>query len=111
MAPRAHFFLSFSAQGVRDHLHDVAAAAGLGPRKEVRFLIPGNDSRPADVFLPHWKQGKDVALDVAVVNPCKGGTVVEAAAVAGFALNDTFKARCRSLLRLASERGSSSCPW
>ena len=59
----------------------------------MRFLIPGNDSRPADVLLPHWKAGKDVALDVAVVNPCKGGTVVEAAAAAGYALNDTFKSK------------------
>ena len=30
---------------------------------------------------------------VAVVNPCKGGTVVEAAATAGYALNYTFKSK------------------
>ena len=90
---------------LRDHLHDVAAAAGLGPRKEVRFLIPGNDSRPADVLLPHWKQGKDVALDVAVVNPCKGGTVVEAAAVAGFALNDTFKSKMQKSAEACQREG------
>ena len=26
-------------------VHDLAAEAGLGPRKEVRFLLPGRDSR------------------------------------------------------------------
>ena len=30
-----------------DVVHQVAAAAQLAPRKEVRFLIPGRDSRPA----------------------------------------------------------------
>ena len=90
---------------LRDHLHDTAAAAGLGPRKEERFLIPGNDSRPADVLLPHWKAGKDVALDVAVVNPCKGGTVVEAAAAAGYALNDTFKSKMQKAAEACQREG------
>ena len=30
---------------------EVAAAAQLAPRKEVRFLIPGRDSRLADLLL------------------------------------------------------------
>ena len=38
-------------------VHQVAAAAQLAPRKEVRFLIPGRDSRPADVLLPQWSGG------------------------------------------------------
>ena len=32
-----------------------------------------------------------MTLDVTVVNPCKGGTVVGAAAAAGYALNDKSK--------------------
>ena len=71
----------------------------------MRFLIPGNDSRPADVLLPHWKAGKDVALDVAVVNPCKGGTVVEAAAAAGYALNDTFKSKMQKAAEACQREG------
>ena len=67
---------------LRDHLHDTAVAAGLGPVREVRFLIPGEDSRPADVLLPHWTGGKDAALDVTVVNPCQTATVVGAATTA-----------------------------
>ena len=41
-------------------------AAGLGPVKEGRFLLPGQDRRPADVLLPYWNGGKDAALDVTV---------------------------------------------
>ena len=51
-------------------------AAGLGPAREVRFLIPGEDSRPADVLLPHWVGGKDAALDITVVNSLQVATVV-----------------------------------
>ena len=47
----------------------------------------------------------DVALDVAVVNPCKGGTVVEAAAVAGFALNDTFKSKMQKSAEACCSEG------
>ena len=45
-------------------MHQVAAGAQLAPRKEVRFLIPGRDSRPADVLLPQWSGGWDAALEV-----------------------------------------------
>ena len=47
------------------------------------FLIPGEDSRPADVLLLHWVGGKDAALDVIVVNPCQTTTVVGAATKLG----------------------------
>ena len=42
----------FCHHHLRNHLHEVAVAAGLGPAKEARFLIPGEDSRPAYVFIP-----------------------------------------------------------
>ena len=38
---------------LRDALFDTAVAAGLGPVKEGRFLLPGSDRRPADVRLPN----------------------------------------------------------
>ena len=53
---------------MRNHLYEVALAAGLGPVKEARLLIPGEDSRPADVYLPQFAAGLDAAIDVTVVN-------------------------------------------
>ena len=41
--------------------------AGLAPVKEGRALIPGNNMRPADIFIPHWAGGRDAALDVTVL--------------------------------------------
>ena len=71
---------------LRDHLHQLAASAALGPSKESRFLLPGQDRRPADVFIPNWAAGLDAALDITVVNPLQSFTVAEASATPGHAL-------------------------
>ena len=65
------------------------------PAREVRFLIPGEDSRPADVLLPHWVGGKDAALDITVVNCLQVATVVGAATEAGHALTHAFNRKMR----------------
>ena len=49
---------------LRDALYETAVAAGLGPTKEGRFLLPGADRRPADILVPNWAGGRDAALDV-----------------------------------------------
>ena len=54
---------------LRDALFEMAVSAGLGPTKEGRFLLPGDDWRPADVFIPYGAGGRDAALDMTVVNP------------------------------------------
>ena len=43
---------------VRDALFSAAQSAALAPRREVPSLIPGTQSRPADVFLPNWSRGR-----------------------------------------------------
>ena len=78
---------------LRDTLHDIAASAALGPVKESRFLLPGSDRRPADVFLPSWAAGQDAALDVTVVNPLQEALVVGAAANPGHALTFRYNAK------------------
>ena len=76
---------------LRDELYNTAAAACLGPTREGRALLPGEGGKPADVFIPHWAQGKDAALDVTVVNPLQAAMVNEAAGVAGHALQAAHK--------------------
>ena len=95
---------------LRDHLHDTAVAAGLGPAREVRFLIPGEDSRPADVLLPHWVGGKDAALDVTVVNPLQVATVVGAATEAGHALTHAFNRKMRGTAEACHRQGVAFLP-
>ena len=76
---------------LRDELFNTAVAASLGPTREGRALLPGEGGKPADVFLPHWAQGKDAALDVTVINPLQGAMVQEAAATPGHALQAAHK--------------------
>ena len=54
---------------LRDVLHSVAQSAGLSPRTEVPALIPDSSNRPADLFLPHWQEGRPAAADVTVISP------------------------------------------
>ena len=62
-------------------------AAALAPTKEGRFLLPGQDGKPADILIPHWSGGKDTALDVTVINPLQSAEVRGAATTPGHALN------------------------
>jgi hypothetical protein len=75
---------------LRDALYHTAVSAALGPAIEGRFLLPGNDRRPADVFIPGWTGGKDSALDVTVTHPLQEATVVGAAKTAGHAAGEAY---------------------
>ena len=59
----------------------------FSPFREGRFLLPGNDRRPADVLIRNWVGGKDAALDVTVVTPLQDATMPAAANTAGHALS------------------------
>ena len=54
-------------------------------------MLPGQGGKPADVFLLHWDQGKDCALDVTVVNPLQEALVGGAAETPGHALQVAHK--------------------
>ena len=57
-----------NAHHLRDILSALATAAHLNPRQEEQNLIPGSGRRPADIMVPQWLGGKDVAYDVTVIN-------------------------------------------
>ena len=62
----------------------------MGPTKEERALIPGKDTRPADVFILNWSNGQSAALDVTVTNPFQITKVAGAATTPGYALTVAF---------------------
>ena len=95
---------------LRDALHDTAAAAGLAPQKEGRALLPGNDRRPADVFLPHWAGGRDAALDVTVIHPLQDATRARAAAEPGSAMTYAFNNKMRGTAELCDQQGIAFIP-
>ena len=71
---------------IRDVLFSTAQAAALAPTKEAPSLVPGSNSRPADILLPVWQQGRPAALDVSVISPLQQLTITEAATTPGHAL-------------------------
>ena len=95
---------------VRDAIFDTAAAAGLAPLKEGRALLPGNNRRPADVFLPHWAGGLDAALDVTITHPLQAATRAGAAATPGHAMTVAFENKCRDTEELCREQGIKFIP-
>ena len=72
---------------LRDVIFVTAQAAALGPRREAPCLVPNSSSRPADVLLPSWSQGRSAALDVSVISPLQKLTLNGAATSPGHALN------------------------
>ena len=87
---------------LRDDLHRTAITANLSSRREARHLLPGNDARPADVFIRRWVRRQDTAFDVTVINPLQQALVNRAAAEPGHALevarrrkNDQSYEACR----------------
>ena len=71
---------------LENYLFNSACSAALAPRKEVPSLIPGSQSRPADIYLPNWERGQPAALDVTVISPLQSLTLHRAASSAGHAL-------------------------
>ena len=85
-------------------------AASLGPAREGRFLLPGDDRRPADVLIPHWTGGLDTAWDVTVTHPLQAATVNGAAASPGHALEVAVKRKNRGALEDCQRQGIKFIP-
>jgi hypothetical protein len=64
----------------------MAASASLNSKKEVANLLPGSNSRPADIFVPTWKSGRPTAFNVTVISPLHGDIFSKTAETPGFAL-------------------------
>ena len=67
---------------IRDAIFNSACSAALAPRREVPSLIPGSQSRPADIYLPNWERGQPAALDVTIISPLQSLTLHRAASYA-----------------------------
>ena len=71
---------------IRDVVFNAAQSAALGPSKETPGLVPDSASRPADVLLPNWINGRPAALDIHVISSLQSLTLSEAARIQGHAL-------------------------
>ena len=53
---------------------------------EMPGLVPGSLSRPADVFVPTWVDGKKMAFDISVVSPTQDAILLRAAEIPAAAI-------------------------
>ena len=88
---------------IRDRIHEEAQRASLNPTKELPGIVPGSNSRPADIYVPHWPDGRRVAFDVSVTSPTQEALLPRAAEAAATAIearkaskNRTHFEHCRA---------------
>jgi hypothetical protein len=82
----------------------------LGPIGEGRFLLPGSDRCPADIYIPSWSGGLDCALDVTVINPLQQLTIARAAATPGHALNIVYERKIAGAAAVCRQQGIAFVP-
>ena len=90
---------------LRDCLFQSASQAALAPAKEERSLIPGKNSRPADIYLPSWANGRGAALDVTVTSPLQSALLLKAASQAGSALSAAYDRKNRQSWEACNQAG------
>ena len=71
---------------IRDKIHKEAQRASLNPTKEMPGLVTGSQSRPADVFIPQWIDGRKIAFDVSVTSPTQEALLLRAAEIPAAAI-------------------------
>ena len=71
---------------VRDAIMAACSSANLSPVCEQEHLLPQNNSRPGDVYLPSFIAGPPPALDVTITSPLQASLISDAARTCGFAL-------------------------
>ena len=64
-----------------------AQTAALGPRREAPSLIPKSSSRPEDILIPSWSQGRFASLNISVITPLQKLTLSGVATSPGHVLN------------------------
>ena len=68
---------------LRDIIFNATTVASLAPIKEQRNLIPGERSKPGDIFVPTWSAGRPAAFDVTVTSPLQLSLLSRAAETPG----------------------------
>ena len=81
---------------IRDIVFTAAQNASLNPLKEMPGLIPGSLSRPADIFVRNWVDGRKVAFDVSVTSPTQEAVQFQAADRPAAAIEARKQAKMRA---------------
>ena len=94
-----------------DVLFSAAQSAALAPTREAPGLVPGSQSRPADILLPIWSRGHSAALDIHVISHLQRQTVQEAATTPGHALQVSIQRKLAAHLSACRAAGVEFVPF
>ena len=76
-----------------DNIFKEAQHASLNPMMEMPGLVPNSQSRPADVYIDNWIDGRKMAFDVSVVSPTQEAILHRAADSAAIEMRKSSKNR------------------
>ena len=76
----------------------------------MRALLPGNNRRPADIYIPGCSGGRDAALDVCVTHPLQDRYRAQAAREPGYALTQAYQNKMRVTADLCDQQGIAFIP-
>ena len=95
---------------IRDKIISACSRALLSPICEQKSLLPDNNSRPSDIFLPVWNAGQPAALDVTVTSPLQSSLIVNASERSSFALSAAEDRKYEQYAQNCSEFGIQFIP-
>ena len=72
---------------IRDKIISPCWGGFLTPICEKKSLLPDNNARPGDIFLPVWNACQSSALDVIVTSPLHSSLTINALEKSGLALS------------------------
>ena len=74
---------------ILDALFEAMQSAALAPTHEaLGMVVAGSHSRPANILLPKWRNGRPATLDIYVISPLQDLTLYAAASTPGQALHE-----------------------
>ena len=65
---------------------ETCSSANLSPVCEKKHLLPEDNSRPGNVYLPSFIAGQPAALDVTITSPLQASVISNPARTCDFAL-------------------------
>ena len=91
---------------IRDKITSACSGAlFLTPICEQKSLLPDNNSRPGDIFLPVWIAGQPAASEVTVTPPLQSSLIINASEKTAFALSAADDRKYEQYAQNCSEVG------
>ena len=96
---------------IRDRIISACSGALLSPICAQKSLLPDNNSRRGDIFLPVWNAGQPAALAVTVTSPLQSSLIMNASEKSGFALSAAEDRKYEQYGQNSSEVGIQFIPF